>query len=56
MQKQKKNDQKADTFDLSVVSNLAKYAMFPAYPTSFIVAADATVEVSQPSPFLSMHD
>jgi hypothetical protein len=34
------------TFDSDAVQRLEKYSSFPAYPTSFVVAADTTIEVS----------
>lgn len=53
MQTQKMADKDATTFDISVVNKLAKYSMFPAYPTSFIVAADTTIEViNGPNPLV----
>jgi hypothetical protein len=55
MKKQKKPDEVADSFDTGVVNSLAKYSMFPAYPTSFIVAADTTIEVSQLSVLHTHH-
>jgi hypothetical protein len=35
----------------AVVNELAQYNSFPAFPTSFIVAANTTIEVSRRNPF-----
>ncbi|KAK3711832.1 hypothetical protein LTR37_009350 [Vermiconidia calcicola] len=32
------------TFDPAAIASLSDYSMFPAYPTSFVVAADTTIE------------
>ncbi|KAE8150823.1 hypothetical protein BDV25DRAFT_139419 [Aspergillus avenaceus] len=44
MAKQKGDDPDPQKYDEKCIDELQKYSMFPAYPTSFIVAADTTIE------------